>query len=148
MDSFLILAIHIGYIICANPIVLTRASCTITFLIAAIVTQTGYWSSPAGCRRCECDPDGSVSSNCHDQSGRCRCKEGVGGDLCDDCLRGYYGFSAAGCKGNWTISALWLRSRETLSDRVGESNEVCADKVLNRSNNISSCTHVGAFNGD
>lgn len=53
-----------------------------------------------GCKKCECDPDGSISSNCEKESGRCYCKDGVGGDRCDDCLQGYYGFSTNGCKGN------------------------------------------------
>uniref|UniRef100_A0A3B3UM96 Laminin, alpha 1 n=1 Tax=Poecilia latipinna TaxID=48699 RepID=A0A3B3UM96_9TELE len=43
-----------------------------------------------GCLPCSCIQSGSVSESC-DQDGRCHCTEGVAGDKCDRCSRGYYG---------------------------------------------------------
>uniref|UniRef100_A0A8D2L172 Laminin subunit alpha-1 n=1 Tax=Varanus komodoensis TaxID=61221 RepID=A0A8D2L172_VARKO len=42
--------------------------------------------APGGtCQRCQCNPSGSVHSNCHHLSGQCTCKQGVTGQLCDQC---------------------------------------------------------------
>lgn len=51
-----------------------------------------------GCTPCGCDPMGSFNSSCHDDTGQCYCKPGVGGSRCDTCLSGYYGFSSGGCQ--------------------------------------------------
>ncbi|XP_078073116.1 laminin subunit alpha-1 [Mustelus asterias] len=49
----------------------------------------GYYGNPraAGgrCQRCECNPRGSAHSNCDSLMGRCVCKSGVTGHLCDQC---------------------------------------------------------------
>ena len=45
---------------------------------------------------CECDPVGSLSPICSD-SGQCRCKPGVGGPTCSDCLPDYFNFTSEGC---------------------------------------------------
>lgn len=48
---------------------------------------------------CQCDPQGSLSSECNPHGGQCRCKPGVVGRRCDRCAPGYYGFGPAGCQG-------------------------------------------------
>ncbi|XP_003973560.2 netrin-4 [Takifugu rubripes] len=62
-------------------------------------------SSPLACKRCWCDPRGSLPPHpgeespwCHPRSGQCRCKPGVGGADCGQCLPGFWGFSEEGCK--------------------------------------------------
>lgn len=54
---------------------------------------------------CWCDPRGSLpphpgkgSTWCHPRSGQCRCKSGVGGADCSQCLPGFWGFSEEGCR--------------------------------------------------
>lgn len=48
---------------------------------------------------CQCDPEGSLSSECNPHGGQCRCKPGVVGRRCNICATGYYGFGPAGCQG-------------------------------------------------
>ena len=55
-------------------------------------------SNPLGCSFCQCDPIGSLSSDCDPVTGRCDCKPGVSGPLCDQCLPGFFGFSEDGCQ--------------------------------------------------
>uniref|UniRef100_A0A3P9NZJ0 Laminin N-terminal domain-containing protein n=1 Tax=Poecilia reticulata TaxID=8081 RepID=A0A3P9NZJ0_POERE len=52
---------------------------------------------------CGCDVNGSVSESC-DQDGRCHCTEGVAGDKCDRCSRGYYGYHSRNCTGESMLS--------------------------------------------
>ena len=55
-------------------------------------------SNPLGCSVCQCDVVGSLSLDCNPITGVCSCKPGVGGPLCDQCLPGFFGFSASGCQ--------------------------------------------------
>lgn len=48
---------------------------------------------------CQCDPQGSLSSECNPHGGQCQCKPGVVGRRCDLCATGYYGFGPIGCQG-------------------------------------------------
>ena len=50
-----------------------------------------------GCQACACDPIGSVSPQCDQLSGECKCKPGVGGKRCDACLSDHWQFTDAGC---------------------------------------------------
>jgi len=45
-----------------------------------------------GALRCDCSPDGSVSFNCEEFGGQCRCRRNVIGRTCSHCRTGYYGF--------------------------------------------------------
>eukprot|EP00118_Oscarella_pearsei_P021226 m.237242 g.237242 ORF g.237242 m.237242 type:complete len:1503 (+) comp40145_c0_seq34:5489-9997(+) len=57
--------------------------------------KTGYFGDAVvmkSCRPCACNTDGAVDNVCDHRMGVCNCKEGVGGDLCDHCLDGYWGF--------------------------------------------------------
>jgi len=45
-----------------------------------------------GALRCDCNPDGSVSFNCDEFGGQCRCKRDIIGRTCSHCRTGYYGF--------------------------------------------------------
>ncbi|XP_078517952.1 laminin subunit beta-2 isoform X1 [Lissotriton helveticus] len=47
---------------------------------------------------CQCDPQGSVSSECNSNGGQCQCKPNVIGRRCDRCAPGTYGFGSPGCK--------------------------------------------------
>jgi usherin len=51
-----------------------------------------------GCSFCECDSIGSLSTVCDTVAGACECKPGVGGNNCEECLDGYFGFSDEGCQ--------------------------------------------------
>ncbi|KAM4795742.1 laminin subunit beta-3 [Rhinophrynus dorsalis] len=52
------------------------------------------------CISCDCDPEGSVlSASCDSMTGRCNCKENVGGERCDQCKPGYYLLSASNPQG-------------------------------------------------
>ncbi|MEQ2218164.1 hypothetical protein XENOCAPTIV_030385, partial [Xenoophorus captivus] len=46
---------------------------------------------------CQCDPQGSISSECDKVGGQCRCKANVIGRRCDQCAPGTYGFGVSGC---------------------------------------------------
>ncbi|NWW30751.1 LAMB1 protein, partial [Panurus biarmicus] len=46
---------------------------------------------------CQCDPQGSRSSECQVQGGQCECKPHVIGRRCDHCAPGSYGFGPLGC---------------------------------------------------
>ncbi|NXG30682.1 LAMC1 protein, partial [Dromaius novaehollandiae] len=53
--------------------------------------------SEEGCLPCNCNPVGSLSTQC-DSYGRCSCKPGVMGDKCDRCQPGFHSLSEAGCR--------------------------------------------------
>ncbi|XP_041377630.1 agrin-like isoform X2 [Gigantopelta aegis] len=55
----------------------------------------------AGCPEfCHCNPVGSYSNTCDQQSHQCSCKPGVGGLRCDRCKSGYWGLHLIVEKGN------------------------------------------------
>ncbi|XP_072276732.1 laminin subunit beta-2 isoform X2 [Pyxicephalus adspersus] len=51
-----------------------------------------------GALACNCDPQGSVSTECDPYGGQCRCKPNVIGRQCDRCAPGTYGFGPSGCR--------------------------------------------------
>ena len=59
--------------------------------------DTYGFASGNGCSRCDCG-DAVYSDQCDETTGQCRCKPGVGGRRCDQCERGYYGYTAEGCR--------------------------------------------------
>ncbi|GFV46517.1 laminin subunit alpha-1 [Trichonephila clavipes] len=62
--------------------------------------ESNMWNllSGKGCEDCACNLTGSVNLACDELHGKCKCRPGVGGDKCDRCLHGYFGFSRTGCK--------------------------------------------------
>ncbi|KAJ8045141.1 Usherin [Holothuria leucospilota] len=60
--------------------------------------ETGYYNlqldNPDGCEQCQCNPAGSITGDCEQNSGGCLCKANVIGDQCDRCNFGYYNLSA------------------------------------------------------
>ncbi|NXQ61936.1 LAMB1 protein, partial [Anthoscopus minutus] len=50
-----------------------------------------------GALPCQCNPQGSRSSECQVQGGQCECKPHVIGRRCDHCAPGSYGFGPLGC---------------------------------------------------
>ncbi|XP_054372041.1 laminin subunit beta-1-like [Molothrus ater] len=50
-----------------------------------------------GALPCQCDPQGSRSSECQVQGGQCECKPHVIGRRCDHCAPGSFGFGPLGC---------------------------------------------------
>ena len=63
--------------------------------------RNGYWdlASGEGCQSCNCDPIGSSTGACDEDSGQCECLPGVTGQRCDQCLPNHYGLNKAGCAG-------------------------------------------------
>ncbi|XP_043934538.1 netrin-4-like [Protopterus annectens] len=61
-------------------------------------------SSPQICKSCPCHPLGSKNGTfnkyliCNPRTGYCYCKQGVTGQSCDHCKRGYWGFGENGCQ--------------------------------------------------
>lgn len=49
----------------------------------------GYYGDPqlpgGSCHLCQCNPSGSVHVNCDRVTGKCPCKQGVTGQLCEEC---------------------------------------------------------------
>ncbi|XP_071477998.1 LOW QUALITY PROTEIN: laminin subunit alpha-5-like, partial [Diadema antillarum] len=45
-----------------------------------------------GASECDCDSQGSLSFNCEELGGQCRCRQNVVGRRCDKCAVGYYDF--------------------------------------------------------
>uniref|UniRef100_A0A8B9RJ27 Laminin subunit beta-1 n=1 Tax=Astyanax mexicanus TaxID=7994 RepID=A0A8B9RJ27_ASTMX len=50
-----------------------------------------------GALACRCDPQGSLSTECHKIGGQCSCKPNVIGRNCDQCAPRTYGFGPYGC---------------------------------------------------
>ncbi|KAJ8664871.1 hypothetical protein QAD02_006533 [Eretmocerus hayati] len=52
-----------------------------------------HWkiASGEGCIPCDCDEKGSVSKECNPFEGWCECKQGYGGDRCNECQANYWG---------------------------------------------------------
>ncbi|XP_033642948.1 laminin subunit alpha-3-like isoform X2 [Asterias rubens] len=50
-----------------------------------------------GAVACDCDPTGSIGSSCNSYGGECVCQVRVGGQRCDRCLPGFFGFTENGC---------------------------------------------------
>ena len=49
---------------------------------------------------CDCSPDGTnEGETCDSNTGQCSCKEGFGGQNCDECVIGYFGYP--NCLGMW-----------------------------------------------
>lgn len=51
-----------------------------------------------GCHGCQCDLAGARSTDCNPWTGQCDCKIGVGGQRCNECTDGFFGFSSEGCQ--------------------------------------------------
>ena len=49
-------------------------------------------------KECNCDPTGSVSLQCDQETGQCPCLPGVGGRTCSECQEGFKGLSFEGCE--------------------------------------------------
>lgn len=67
-------------------------------IITCFTLQENYWGleSGQGCTPCNCDPQGSYFAQCDSMTGQCRCKDGVTGLQCDQCVDGYYGLVSKG----------------------------------------------------
>uniref|UniRef100_A0A3Q3D6S8 Laminin EGF-like domain-containing protein n=1 Tax=Hippocampus comes TaxID=109280 RepID=A0A3Q3D6S8_HIPCM len=72
--------------------------------------ENHYRGSPDQPCLCACHPVGSSSAACHPITGRCSCRAGVEGRLCDACRTGFFGFSSRGCRG--TLFRLSFQAQE------------------------------------
>lgn len=80
---------------------------------------------------CQCDPQGSLSSECNPHGGQCLCKPAVVGRRCDLCAPGYYGFGPAGCQGIYLPAPSSLLSVTILPPLSGcPSSNSALDPVL------------------
>ncbi|XP_065339678.1 laminin subunit alpha lam-3 [Cloeon dipterum] len=81
----------------------------------------GFPSMPGGsCQPCNCDPRGSVSDECHEQTGHCNCRPGVGGRDCTECPRGHI-LGDKGCQTcEGSCTGPLLREVTTMSSRLME----------------------------
>ena len=72
---------------------------TISELCKDILKSISMYTFNGGlAKECNCHPTGSESSLCDKYTGQCPCKKNVGYRKCDQCLPGYWGFSADGCQ--------------------------------------------------
>lgn len=86
---------------------------------------------------CECDPQGSLSSECEGVGGQCRCKPNVMGRRCDRCAPGTYGFGVSGCTGeSQGCTRLW-------TSFTAGSKENCF--IQSQSSLIQWCPHFFPF---
>ncbi|RXN20724.1 usherin [Labeo rohita] len=53
-------------------------------------------TDPDGCVPCGCDPRGSLHQFCNPFTGKCECKDGVKGLLCDTCIPHFYSLNGSG----------------------------------------------------
>ena len=60
---------------------------------------------------CECNPKGAEDDFC-DDAGKCSCKPMYGGDKCDQCDAGYYGFPE--CQGNYYAIGSFIKGHTFL----------------------------------
>jgi hypothetical protein len=65
-----------------------------------IISKSGHGNPDEGCQTCGCNPIGSISADCDELTGQCKCKPGIGGRFCNKCLDQHFGFSTSGCLGN------------------------------------------------
>lgn len=62
---------------------------------------------------------GSASQQCDRETGTCICHKGIGGEKCDQCDRGYYGYApqcnpCGECFDNWDLTLTGLRNKTNL----------------------------------
>lgn len=58
----------------------------------------GTYDLDSGCsKRCDCDPYGSLSPNCDQTTGQCKCKANIVGLQCTQCSPGFYNLTSYGC---------------------------------------------------
>lgn len=59
-----------------------------------------HWklASGEGCETCDCDPHGSLSTQCNEFDGQCQCVAGRGGRRCDECEPLHWGDPSVECK--------------------------------------------------
>ena len=81
---------HYGFSTCNVPIRLVDFS---SYFFTIQLLMRLYFQ---GCTACNC-ANASLSSQCDDLTGSCRCKDGVVGQICDRCAAGYWKYSDSGC---------------------------------------------------
>lgn len=64
---------------------------------------------------CNCNREGSETMQCNHQTGQCQCREGIGGEKCDECARGFTGQApycqpCGECFDNWDYILTELKS--------------------------------------
>ena len=58
---------------------------------------------------CECNQKGAVDDFC-DEAGKCSCNPMYGGDKCDQCDAGYFGFPE--CQGNFNTFGTFIKGHK------------------------------------
>uniref|UniRef100_A0A8C3LGM6 Basement membrane-specific heparan sulfate proteoglycan core protein n=1 Tax=Chrysolophus pictus TaxID=9089 RepID=A0A8C3LGM6_CHRPC len=80
----------------------------------------GYYGDPqlpgGSCHLCRCNPSGSVHVNCDRATGKCLCKQGVTGQLCEECEPRHLLLEGVSCDDNCT--GVLLNNLDGLSKEI------------------------------
>lgn len=79
---------------------------------------------------CDCDLDGSETTQCDKDTGACKCRPGIGGYRCDKCDRGYYG-TAPTCSPCGECFENWDRIVQDLKSNIFINSYTEQAKLLN-----------------
>lgn len=72
-------------------------------MIFFVKLQFGFANVSLDCQPCNCNEIGSLENFCDTRTGKCPCKMGVEGLLCDRCEDNYFNLTSDGCNGKHAL---------------------------------------------